>query len=157
MSAYSERLKHPMWQRKRLEILERDEFRCTGCGADDRQLHVHHLFYSKGREPWDYPSLSLTTLCHECHDVAHGEGREGNEAAIHALRSLGVRDEGMWQLGLSLSMVTHEGMRAMTQTEWDTITTCMALLIQFVQVGGDPETVADELSRKRRALEAAQE
>ena len=29
---YSEKLKDPRWQKKRLEILERDNFRCQYCG-----------------------------------------------------------------------------------------------------------------------------
>jgi len=31
MSTYAEKLKHPLWQRKRLEILNRDGFKCAQC------------------------------------------------------------------------------------------------------------------------------
>lgn len=51
---YSEKLRDPRWQRKRLLILERDEWTCQFCGADDVTLHVHHKFYIPDREPWDY-------------------------------------------------------------------------------------------------------
>jgi len=65
-SAYSEKLRDPRWQRKRLEIFQRDDFKCLNCGDDKKTLHVHHLAYSKN--PWDCPSNLLETLCQPCHD-----------------------------------------------------------------------------------------
>src|SRR4051812_4429925 len=53
----------PRWQKKRLEIMQRDEFSCRKCGNDQATLNVHHTFYSPGRDPWDYPDASLVTLC----------------------------------------------------------------------------------------------
>lgn len=67
---YWELLKHPNWQRKRLEVMERDGFECTDCGADNKTLNVHHTYYEKGLAPWEYPSESLKTLCEECHRKA---------------------------------------------------------------------------------------
>lgn len=67
MSTYSEKLKDPRWQKKRLKILERDHFRCMDCFSDEKTLHVHHLFYSKGLEPWEYNDQQLLTLCEHCH------------------------------------------------------------------------------------------
>lgn len=58
----------PRWQRKRLEIFERDGFACTECGAKDKQLSVHHFYYCKGRAPWEYPLWALATRCSDCHD-----------------------------------------------------------------------------------------
>ena len=66
---YSDKLKDPRWQKKRLEILNRDEWACTKCYAIDRTLHVHHLKYSKSGNPWDSPMNDLTTLCDRCHKV----------------------------------------------------------------------------------------
>jgi hypothetical protein len=68
---YSEQYKSPLWQKKRLEILERDEFRCTSCKSEDKQLHVHHKEYIKGRSVWDYDNSYLITLCDECHELIH--------------------------------------------------------------------------------------
>src|SRR5690349_359222 len=64
---YSEKLKDPRWQKKRLKILERDEWICKGCFRGDKTLHVHHNEYISGREPWEYEDKYLTTLCEECH------------------------------------------------------------------------------------------
>ncbi len=67
MSEYSEKLKHPKWQKKRLQILERDNYFCQSCGDDENQLHVHHIKYIFGKEIWDYKDELLITLCHNCH------------------------------------------------------------------------------------------
>jgi hypothetical protein len=64
---YSEKLKDPRWQKKRLEILQRDEWICQNCGDDESTLHVHHKWYEPGNEPWDYPPEALITLCEDCH------------------------------------------------------------------------------------------
>lgn len=64
---YSEKLKDPRWQRKRLEIMERDDFTCRDCGSRDKTLHVHHCHYDKG-EPWEARDDILLTLCADCHE-----------------------------------------------------------------------------------------
>lgn len=60
--------KHPAWQRKRLEILKRDDFSCQNCGTKNQTLHVHHKYYEHGKLPWDYPLSALITLCEICHE-----------------------------------------------------------------------------------------
>jgi len=64
---YSQKLKDPRWQKKRLEILERDKWTCQICHQDDDTLHVHHVEYRKC-EPWETPNELLTSLCEICHD-----------------------------------------------------------------------------------------
>lgn len=64
---YAEKLKDPRWQKKRLEILNRDGFKCTRCESEKKTLHVHHLYYNKGFEPWEARSEHLETLCEDCH------------------------------------------------------------------------------------------
>lgn len=71
MSNYSELLKDPRWQKKSLEILSADRWCCRNCESKTRTLHVHHLYYEKGCDPWDYPDGALITLCNECHEEAH--------------------------------------------------------------------------------------
>lgn len=70
MGSYLKKLKHPKWQKKRLEILNRDNWTCVECGATELTLHVHHLKY-KGADPWDTPSKYLETLCEDCHKNEH--------------------------------------------------------------------------------------
>ena len=67
----SEKLKHPKWQKKRLEIMQRDDWRCKHCGNPNNTLHVHHLKYKKGKDPWDYPDDNFITLCEKCHKYYH--------------------------------------------------------------------------------------
>lgn len=66
MKTYSEKLKDPRWQRKRLEIMQRDNFKCTQCGDTSTTQNVHHWQYSK--EPWDAKNEDLTTVCRFCHE-----------------------------------------------------------------------------------------
>lgn len=68
-SSYSELLQDPRWQKKRVEVLLRDEFRCQHCGNNEETLHVHHLRYEKGKMPWEYDNSGLITLCHRCHEA----------------------------------------------------------------------------------------
>lgn len=69
MKQYSELLRDPRWQKKRLEIMQRDDFACIECGDSESTLNVHHCYYQKGRMPWDYPDKSLITLCEPCHGL----------------------------------------------------------------------------------------
>jgi hypothetical protein len=66
---YKEKLKDPRWQKKRLEIFQRDEFKCKKCKDSTTTLCVHHLKYFKNKEPWDYDNKYLETLCIECHTI----------------------------------------------------------------------------------------
>lgn len=68
---YSEMLRHPLWQRKRLEVLEHEAFACSVCCDDESPLHVHHRRYIKGRKPWEYEADDLVVLCESCHEEAH--------------------------------------------------------------------------------------
>jgi len=67
---YAQKLKDPRWQKKRLEILSRDNFACWWCNDNKSTLHVHHESYI-GDNPWDTPDYCLRTLCEECHQVNH--------------------------------------------------------------------------------------
>jgi hypothetical protein len=65
--SYSELLKHPFWQKKRLEIFQRDNFACRECTDTISNLQVHHLYYTKDTMPWDYPGDAMITVCGLCH------------------------------------------------------------------------------------------
>lgn len=65
--SYGELLNDPRWQRKRLEVFQRDSFSCQLCGDTETELQVHHKKYINGRLPWDYEPTELITLCVHCH------------------------------------------------------------------------------------------
>lgn len=71
MSSYKESLQSPRWQRRRLEIMQRADFRCESCGSEDRQLEIHHRRYLTDREPWEYADDDLKCLCCHCHEAHH--------------------------------------------------------------------------------------
>lgn len=73
---YSEKLRDPRWQRKRLSILERDGWACKRCGDNETTLVVHHFAYSG--EPWEVQDHLLLTICDRCHTDEH-EYRAQNE------------------------------------------------------------------------------
>jgi len=66
-SNYSELLKSPHWQKKRLIIMSRDKLKCKKCGDSETTLHVHHKLYINGLKPWEYENNQLITLCEDCH------------------------------------------------------------------------------------------
>lgn len=68
---YSQKLKDPRWQKKRLDILNRDDWTCRKCENKESTLHVHHKVYIKGKDPWEYPAKFLITLCDSCHEDWH--------------------------------------------------------------------------------------
>ena len=68
---YAEQLRHPLWQKKRLLVLEAADWKCRACSAADKTLHVHHKHYVKGRQVWEYELAELEALCEDCHEDAH--------------------------------------------------------------------------------------
>lgn len=65
--SYWDLLQDPKWQRRKSEILARDEWTCQECGNNEQTLHVHHKGYLKNLKPWEYEDWSLVTLCADCH------------------------------------------------------------------------------------------
>lgn len=66
---YSEQLQNPLWQKKRLEIFNRDNFACQLCSDESSTLNVHHKYYKKDTQAWEYPNDALVTYCKHCHSV----------------------------------------------------------------------------------------
>ena len=75
-SEYGEKLRDPRWQRRRLEIFQRDNWTCQLCSRTDLELHVHHLFRTT-EDPWDEPDLHLLTICKLCHEQQASNPRGG--------------------------------------------------------------------------------
>lgn len=74
---YSEQIKSPKWQKKRLEVLNLRGFKCEECGDEEQQLHIHHRFYIKNRMAWEYDNDVFQVLCSDCHEMAHNEKKNG--------------------------------------------------------------------------------
>lgn len=119
MSTYSQKLLDPRWQRKRLEIMERDGFKCSNCEDDKEALRVHHTYYVSGRSPWNYPNWSLVTLCKTCHDEEHKEQQEKDqsgdwdadtwELVIGFLGICKIADfDHYWDLSVQMQMMKEE-------------------------------------------------
>jgi hypothetical protein len=72
MITLTEQYQHPLWQRKKHAIYERDGWTCRACKKDcyelSSQLHAHHLYRIKGLHVWEYDDESLVTLCASCHE-----------------------------------------------------------------------------------------
>ena len=81
-TSYSEKLRDPRWQKKRLGVMERDGFACRDCGDSEKSLQVHHCFYAKG-DPWLTEDRFLMTLCCDCH-------QDRGELEQDAKRALGM-------------------------------------------------------------------
>jgi hypothetical protein len=88
MRRYVELLKDPRWQKKRLKILERDNWKCVHCEGENVTLHIHHLHYSHNTDPWEYEDVSLVTLCEACHQ-AERECKSIVEDELLSLLALG--------------------------------------------------------------------
>ena len=89
MSAYSEQFKDPRWQKKRLKILERDNFTCQECGDKKNTLHIHHKYYLPNKKAWEYPDTALFTLCESCHELEQLIKKKHESALIKSLYDVG--------------------------------------------------------------------
>lgn len=99
--SYTERLRDPRWQKKRLQILERDGWKCQECGATESTLEVDHLIYAPSGRPWEVDDQGLRTLCSDCHErvtklrrVARAVvGTLGSRELLSLLKVFEFRDE----------------------------------------------------------------
>lgn len=82
---YQEKLKDPRWQKKRLKVLERDDWACQVCYDTESTLHVHHKYYEKC-DPWEYPDDALTTLCDICHESEKENRPEAEKLLLKAMK-----------------------------------------------------------------------
>lgn len=85
---YADKLRDPRWQKKRLEILQRDNFTCQHCHSTENQLHIHHVAYFK-KEPWEIDDKLLITLCEYCHEFEQESVRESHNDLVTILKQNG--------------------------------------------------------------------
>ncbi len=103
--SYGEKLRDPRWQRKRLEVFGDRDWKCFNCGATKKELHLHHNFYLKNMEPWEYDLNQLSVLCAGCHREITEVGKDLREA-LSFLRGIQATEKvvGLINgLGLTLS------------------------------------------------------
>ncbi len=100
--SYAKLLKDPRWQKKRLEILERDEWTCQMCEDTEATLTVHHKSYrmegKKFADIWDYPGEDLITLCEECHSEEESQLKTWQSSLYFSIRSRAESSEAIDQL-----------------------------------------------------------
>ena len=107
MSEYSELLKDPRWQKRRLETLERDNWKCLICNDKESTLHVHHKWYVKGLKPWEYRETCLITLCDSCHKFEHSIKEKSIKALAISFLSKGLANSDLISIA---EVVSVEGM-----------------------------------------------
>jgi hypothetical protein len=91
MTYYAELLKDPRWQKRRLEVMQRDNFKCKWCLDEKSTLHVHHLKYKNGLKPWEYPDSTLVCICEGCHQ----EWTDSLEQILELLATMGSNGVGL--------------------------------------------------------------
>ena len=96
---YSEKLRDPRWQKKRLEVLQAAEWMCSNCGDESNTLNVHHKRYVRGRDPWEYDIEELQSLCEFCHGAMHS-AKACLESAVSRLSPEDVRRVAGYACGL---------------------------------------------------------
>lgn len=83
---YAQKLRDPRWQKKRLEVFQRDHWQCQQCQSTEKTLQVHHFDYERAQEPWDSPLEMLVTLCESCHKRETQQMRDYEKLLRRALR-----------------------------------------------------------------------
>ena len=92
MSKWSSAFRDSRWQKLRLQVMERDGWKCKACGRGENDgitLNVHHAYYTAGTAPWEYPIDSLVTYCEECHKERHAIQKR-ILASMTTIRTLGM-------------------------------------------------------------------
>ena len=145
---YSTLLKDPRWQKRRLEILQRDEWRCQSCLDSEATLHVHHRWYEDGKKPWEYDDDALVTLCEACHDEEYKNRRHEESTLARALQMKGW----WWSEVNDLAVALYEFPRkidaeasALCWAIRDRTMQAIIWCLYFKRLGAGPEAVAEAL------------
>jgi len=92
---YAEKLLDPRWQKLRLEIFDRDGWTCQRCKETTKTLCVHHIYYMKGLDPWEYPKEILVTLCEDCHGKEKTDRPQSEARLLTVLKEIGFSAGGI--------------------------------------------------------------
>jgi hypothetical protein len=116
---YAAKLKDPRWQKKRLKILERDEWTCQKCYDVASTLVVHHRMYLVDTEPWDYSDELLVTLCENCHEEEREEMANMEHDLIEILKGkFWARDIGEIATGFLYIQLPHTSEVTASMLRW---------------------------------------
>ena len=102
---YSDKLKDPRWQKKRLQILERDNWACVKCTDKESTLCVHHLKYHGN--PWESDNKDLVTLCEDCHEAVEALKNDCDLDKMKMLKLTSTDDGGL------ILFTSHNGICSM--------------------------------------------
>jgi hypothetical protein len=115
---YRASFKDPRWQKRRLQILERDQWKCQKCGNTEEMLVVHHKWYGNARDqesgefrwryPWEYEDQDLITLCDSCHQGEHEELSSIEADLVQILKQAGFMSDDMVNLATPFVGVNSE-------------------------------------------------
>lgn len=105
-SEYSRLLLDPRWQKKRLEILQRDDFICQYCCNGEDTLHIHHRYYEYGKSPWEYNNNSLMTLCANCHGNHSGRIKNSERRLLKAFAMQGFLADQLDEISIALEKLS---------------------------------------------------
>jgi hypothetical protein len=147
VTSYSDLLRDPRWQRKRLEVMQRAGFACELCGDTRTTLNVHHTQYVRGRDPWDYPAAELRCLCEPCHGREHGvEAAPTHRETIKARAGVQAR-QAEYDLVRILVQEPRFLPEVLEQIEpaWVTTPALRRILSALLQYESDLDRLADEL------------
>lgn len=88
---YSSKFLDPKWQKFRLEVFQRDDFKCRHCGHGESTLHAHHTYYEDfGTDPWNYELHTVITLCDGCHSAEHHYQKTVNKQLMDGINATGA-------------------------------------------------------------------
>lgn len=139
-------LKDPRWQKKRLDILNRDNFKCQCCGNGELTLHVHHTKYIKGNDPWDYKNNFLVTLCELCHDSEHADS--GEHYLISSFKELGAISGDFLSVGVAIDLAISDfnaAQKRLTSDEFSAIGRAIKYLLIAQSKGFDLDVIASQI------------
>ncbi len=73
VSSYSDKLETQNWHSFARKIRQENGNFYNACRRGDLVLQVHHTFYDKKRQPWEYESHEMVVLCEKCHHELHDQ------------------------------------------------------------------------------------
>lgn len=135
---YGRKLQDPRWQRRRLEIMKRDNFQCCYCSDCNTELQIHHLKYTG--EPWEAPEKDLVTLCAHCHDLIEYFKNKNITVPLPYIKRHSVNGDGTYrflvryekEVGISIGVHLVTKDFGSKDYKWDTYT--KKNLIEFLSL-----------------------